>query len=188
MKSPVAYFSQHHRRTAALGAFDWPIPKEGLDAIERFRKSSRAWPQSIAVVFPRFVDIYAEANVHDSWGRIDDDRGTTFSTSLEQALTTASSLIQIATWNDWGEGTMIEPSREFGYRDLEILQETRRKQKDSPFSATASDLRLPRQLLQLRRKTTSPEQVKQLDRIAESIAAGELSQARSDLKAFDRLP
>ena len=187
VKLPVAYFSEHNRRDAALGAFDWPIPKEGLDAIERFRKSSRAWPHSIAVAFPRFLDIYAEANVHESWGRIDDHRGTTFKTSIEQTLPTASTLIQIATWNDWGEGTMIEPSHEFGYRDLEILQETRRKQKDSRFSATASDLRLPRQLLQLRRKTTSPEQVKQLDRIAEFIAAGELSQARSDLEALDHL-
>jgi hypothetical protein len=31
------------------------------------------------------------------------------------------SIIQIATWNDWGEGTVVEPSREFGYRDLELV-------------------------------------------------------------------
>jgi hypothetical protein len=31
--------------------------------------------------------------------------------------------LQIPTWNDWGEGTMIEPSLEFGYQRLEILQE-----------------------------------------------------------------
>jgi len=26
-------------------------------------------------------------------------------------------MVQIATWNDWGEGTGIEPTAEFGYRD-----------------------------------------------------------------------
>lgn len=186
VKSPVAYFSQHHRRTAALGAFDWPLPKEGLDAIERFRKSSQAWPHSIAVAFPRFVDIYAQANVHESWGRIDDDRGATFRISMKLALKTNSPVIQIATWNDWGEGTMIEPSREFGYRDLEVLQELRREHIDSRFSAAASDLRLPRQLLELRRETTRPDHTKQLDRIAELLATGKLGQAQLELEAFDR--
>jgi len=188
VKSPVAYFSEHHRRTAALGAFDWPIPKEGLGAIKRFENASREWSHSIPVSFPRFVDIYAEAKVHDSHGRINDDGGATFRTSLEQALTTNAPLIQTATWNDWGEGTMIEPSREFGYRDLEILQKMRRKHIDSRFSPTASDLRLPIQLLQLRRTTTRPEDAKQLDRIAELMASGELAQAQSDLNAFDMDP
>jgi hypothetical protein len=31
--------------------------------------------------------------------------------------------IQIVTWNDYGEGTMIELTREFGYTFLTLLQE-----------------------------------------------------------------
>jgi hypothetical protein len=31
--------------------------------------------------------------------------------------------IQIVTWNDYGEVTMIEPTREFGYTFLTLLQE-----------------------------------------------------------------
>jgi hypothetical protein len=188
VKTQVAYFSQHHRRTAASGAFDWPIPKEGLDAIDRFRESARSWPHSIAAAYPRFVDIYAEANVHESWGRIEDDLGATFRSSLKLALETNSPLIQIVTWNDWGEGTMIEPSRKFGYRDLEVLQEMRRKHIDPRFSAATSDLRLPAQLLQLRRKTASPGHTKQFDRIAELLATGRPGQARSELEALNRPP
>jgi len=184
LKSPVAYFSEHHRRTSAMGAFDWPIPQEGLRGIERFSERSKEWPRSIPVAFPRFVDIYAEAKVHESWGRIEDEEGKTFRTSMTEALASQSSIIQIATWNDWGEGTMIEPSREFDYRDLEVLQEMRRKHVDDRFSATSSDLRLPTKLLSLRRH--SPEQAKQVDQIVDLIVSGKLRQARSDLRAIAR--
>ena len=188
LKSPVAYFSEHYRRKDAQGAFDWPVPAEGLAAIERFQKASRDWPQSIPVVFPRFVDIYEEAKQHASYGRIDDKRGATFRASLQKALSTRSPLIQIATWNDWGEGTVIEPSREFGYRDLEVLQRMRRTHLDSTFAGTAADLRLPQQLLQLRRKASTPEHLTELDRIARLIAVGNLSEARSRLKTVKRFP
>jgi hypothetical protein len=184
LKSPVAYFSEHHRRTSAMGAFDWPIPREGLRGIERFRERSSEWPRSIPVAFPRFVDIYAEAKVHESWGRIEDEDGKTFRTSIIAALATQSRIIQIATWNDWGEGTVIEPSLEFGYRDLEVLQELRRKHVDDRFSATPSDLRLPERLLSLRR--SSPENLRRVDRIVELIATGHLTQARSVLNVIHR--
>ena len=137
------------------------------------------------MAFPRFVDIYAEAKVHKSYGRIDDHDGATFKASLEQALETSSKIIQIATWNDWGEGTVIEPSREFGYRDLEVLQKMRRKHIDGRFSGKATDLRLPERLLEHRRKKTGPEHAKQLDRIAGWIASGKLARARSELAALD---
>ena len=184
LKSPVAYFSQHHRRTSAMGAFDWPVPQEGLKAIQRFQKNSRDWQYSIPVAFPRFVDIYAEAKVHKSYGRIDDKRGVTFQTSMEQALKTKSPIVQIATWNDWGEGTIIEPSREFGYRDLQVIQKLRRKYIDTQFSVSTDELRLPIQLLELRRKSKSPEQKQRLDVIGTLISTGRLKDAKTKLKAF----
>ena len=169
-----------------MGAFDWPVPAQGLEAIGRFRKTSRNWPHSIPVAFPRFVDIYAEAKVHASYGRVDDNRGATFKMSMTQALQAETPLVQIATWNDWGEGTMIEPSREFGFRDLEVLQQLRRRHLDGRFSATASDLRLPMRLLQHRRTKTTAVQVSRCDRIAELIAVGKLSEARAELKETGR--
>jgi hypothetical protein len=184
LKLPVAYFSQHHRRTSAMGAFDWPVPQEGLKAIQRFQKTSRDWQYSIPVAFPRFVDIYAEAKVHKSFGRIDDNRGVTFQTSMEQALKTKAPIVQIATWNDWGEGTVIEPSRRFGYRDLKVIQKLRRNYIDPHFSASVDDLDLPLQLLELRRKSKSPEQKQRLDMIRTLISTGKLKEAQIELKRF----
>ena len=135
---PIAYFSEHQKRTAAVGAFDWPLPREGIASVTRFEQNATSWPESIAVAFPRFVDIYAEAGVHESWGRIDDQQGEVFRHTLKRAFDGEAKLIQIATWNDWGEGTNIEPSREFGYRDLETIRKMRNRDL-----GTHSEFRMP---------------------------------------------
>ena len=115
------------------------------------------------VAFPRFHDIYKEAKVHESYGNIPDDGGRT----LERALKSGAALVQIATWNDWGEGTMVEPSKEFGYRDLEAVQRLRRRLVGSGFSATPADLRLPHRLWLLRTRQARQSQFKgDLDKVA----------------------
>ena len=184
LKMPLAYFSLHHRRTAALGAFDWPIPAEGTGAIKRFEAQSRGWAKSIPVVFSRFKDIYAEAKIHASYGQIDDRDGMTFKHTLELAMNCNAPIIQIATWNDWGEGTSIEPSQEFGYRDLEVILGVRRKRGQPKLDATASALRLPLKLLELRRAYPNLEQQKKLDAITELLAKGKLSQATFELQKW----
>jgi hypothetical protein len=179
----VTYFSQHHRRAAAVGAFDWPQPNEALPAFERFHKDAQGWPQSIPVAFPRFVDIYAEAKVGPSYGRLDDDKGRSFRTMLERALQSKAALVQLATWNDWGEGTQIEPSHEFGYRDLETVRNLRHHQGPARVVATKpEDLRLPAKLLERRRLQPSVEISMELDRVAEMMSKGQCIEAEAMLK------
>ena len=180
----IAYFSEHQKRTSALGAFDWPIPQEGVASVARFEKNAKTWPESIAVVFPRFVDIYAEAGVHESWGRIEDQKGEIFRQTLQRAFDGDAKIIQIATWNDWGEGTNIEPSREFGYRDLEAIQLIRKSKTGGVFRIEADDLRLPSDLLKLRRRYPDDDSAKKLDQIAESLSRGEVALARRGLGRF----
>ena len=98
-----------------------------MKAQDAFYKEAKRWPAGMAVAFPRFHDIYEQAKVHKSWGTIDDNGGKTFAATLETALKSGLPLVQISTWNDWGEGTVIEPSVEFGYRDLEVVQRLRRQ-------------------------------------------------------------
>lgn len=180
---PVAYFSQHHRRDAAVGAFDWPSPKKGTAAAKAFRDKSVAWRQSIQVAFPRFVDVYKKARLHDGYGFIDDARGNTFRETLEGALRTASPVVQIATWNDWGEGTQIEPSNEFAFRDLELVQAMRRRYVDSDFAFGANDLKLPQRLLEHRRSRLKPQS--RLDTLAQQLSSGKLVAARTTLESID---
>ena len=74
-------------------------------AQDEFYKKASEWPVGMAVAYPRFHDIYEQAKVHPSWGKIDDDDGKTFAVTLEKALRSGLPLVQISTWNDWGEGT-----------------------------------------------------------------------------------
>lgn len=179
------YLSEHRRRPGAAGAFDWPVPKEGLAGLDRFADAAKAWPIRMPAAFPRFHDIYAEAKVHESYGAIPDDRGRTFTTSLRRALTGGAPLVQIVTWNDWGEGTIVEPSVEYGYRDLEAMQRLRREHLEPGFSPTPDDLRLAHRLYLLRRARASrPGQDQELDEVARLLALGRFRSARKTLSGF----
>ncbi|MFO0818645.1 MAG: glycoside hydrolase family 99-like domain-containing protein [Pirellulales bacterium] len=132
----------------------------------------------VLVTFPRFVDIYAEARVGNSYGRFEGGQGKSFRKMLERAFQSKARIIPIATWNDWGEGTMIEPSHEFGYRDLETVLQLRRQYTPSSGSASTLDhLRLPARLFQQRRKQPSADRTKQLDQIASLLANGKFAAA-----------
>ncbi|MEA3188730.1 MAG: hypothetical protein QOD99_2560 [Chthoniobacter sp.] len=138
------------------------------------------------VAFPRFHDIYSEAGVHTSWGRIPDEDGGTFTRTLCRSLESRAPLVQIATWNDWGEGTMIEPSQEFGYRDLEAVQRLRREFVDPQFPYQADNLRLPYRLYSLRRRQSQQPLLKsELDKIAHLLATGALTEAESLLAQLE---
>jgi len=183
----VSYFSLHHRPQAALGAFDWPLPKQGLSAVEQFQRQSRDWPAAIPVAFPRFRDFYAQAKVHDSWGTIDDQDGQTLQRSLTQPENGA--LMQIATWNDWGEGTQIEPSHEAGYRDLEMIQRVRRERSTREVPFAADDLKLPGRLLNLRRTAEIRQAHKRtLDEAALTLAQGNVAAGRKSIEQLEQTP
>ena len=144
----------------------------------------RRWPWH----FPRFHDIYEQAKVHKSWGTIDDNDGKTFASTLETALKSGLPLVQISTWNDWGEGTVIEPSIEFGYRDLEVVQRLRRQFIEREFPCQPADLRLPLRLYKLRkqaRKRGIPGA--ELDEAAALLAKRAAGAARDRLDAIEKM-
>ncbi|EDY81260.1 hypothetical protein VDG1235_878 [Verrucomicrobiia bacterium DG1235] len=178
LDTPVAYFSEHIRRTSAMGAFDWPNPSVGLAFTDRFMNDAEAWPHAIPTAFPRFVDVYEQAGVSQSWGYIGDEEGETFRSTLDQALRSGEAITQVVTWNDWGEGTVVEPSVEFGYRDLEVVQELRTKQLDEGFSYSAEDLRLPLKMLEMRRDNLDTNIGKRLDAAALALVSGDVARAK----------
>lgn len=156
--------------------YAWPYPKGGNERMVQFYKESTHARGFLGVAYPRFHDIYAQAKVHDSWGTIPDDNGKTFDYTFKLATDAKSPIIQIATWNDWGEGTQIEPSKEFGYRDLEKLQ---RWQKPR---FKGENLRLPLRLFNLR-KGSQPNK-KALDEISNHLFDG---QAQTAAKLLDKI-
>ena len=162
----------------------WPVPSQGLVAQERFASASHDWPLAIPVAFPRFDDIYEQAGLHKSYGQIPDNSGHTFRQLLTAAFQSDRPFIQVATWNDWGEGTSIEPSVEFGIRDLEALQQFRREQIDREFPHDADSLRLPLRLLGLRKQGAAPST--DLDAIALLLAGGNTTAAAERISGLEQ--
>ncbi|GGD09167.1 glycoside hydrolase family 71/99-like protein [Hyunsoonleella pacifica] len=80
---------------------------------------------TIGSVYPGFASYYTDGGWSDgsnSWVLPKYD-GLTFVESLNASTNNASDFIQIITWNDFGEGTMIEPTTQFGFTYLQMLQE-----------------------------------------------------------------
>lgn len=183
----IQFFTEHNRRAPAVGAFDWPKPGGGtetaLKECQNFYRQAKEWEDFIPVAFPRFHDIYEAANLHKSYGRIEDRAGKTFEETLEQALKSDAPVVQIATWNDWGEGTVIEPSVEFGCRDLEATQRLRRKHLEPRFAGNPADLRLPLAVYALRKqyRGKGPDAM-HTEEAARLLFAGKVNEARALLK------
>jgi len=77
----------------------------------------------IAGAYPGFNDFYKEGGWGDgfSWS-IDFKNGETLKQNLQKAKNAKAEYVQLITWNDYGEGTIIEPTLEYGYDLLEIVQ------------------------------------------------------------------
>jgi len=193
MQPRPLYFTENDKReaTASVGAFDWPAPNGGTAAAmreqDKFYGRAQNWPFFIAAAFPRFDDIYSQARVGPSYGHIDDRNGQTYADTLTRALQSRAPIVQLVTWNDWGEGTQIEPSVEVGYRDLETTQRLRRKYLPSAFVGTAHDLRLPVQWYLLRKKyAANPTVSMKLAAFFPLVVAGHLEQAQALLRKYEK--
>lgn len=187
LKSKPFFYTLHYRRSTADSAYDWPLPDGGTVESEVKRRSyfdrSKDYPSPMPVAYPRFRDYYRAAGLDYGHGVIDDLDGKTFRVSLKEALASKPPFVQIATWNDWGEGTQIEPSMEFGYRDLEEVQRQRRGLGTFPY--TAADLRLPIQLYKLRRSSPrDPKTLAKLAKISDLLLAGNPKAARKAILSF----
>ncbi|MEI7774386.1 MAG: hypothetical protein WCK17_06390, partial [Verrucomicrobiota bacterium] len=142
-------------RIGAEGSFAWPPVSGGKTlSADEWNKQLKSLYEGIskgehvmATAFPGFKDIYKQAGVGESFGGILPQMGATFTESLDLAMSAGSPVVQIATWNDYGEGTAIEPTRGAGYKYLEILQKRLNVSAHGP-----ADLRLPVMLYQLRKR------------------------------------
>ena len=78
----------------------------------------------IGGAYPGFKDFYQEGGWGTGMGwEIDHKNGETMQATLQKAETASVDFLQLITWNDFGEGTMIEPTLEFEYAMLEHVQQ-----------------------------------------------------------------
>lgn len=199
---PAFYTEDNRLSPVGAGAFDWPPMSQSsgnpltlssnqlqsyLISFEQ-KAQSQAWPGFVSSAFPRFHDIYAQVG-GTSLGYLDDASGNTLTSTLRRAMTNNSSVVQIVTWNDFGEGTIVEPTvagsgptTEYGYADLGIIQDLRRQYLDPSFAYHTNDLALALQLYNLRKQYgSSPVLSAEMNRIFTNIVSGQVSTAKLQL-------
>jgi hypothetical protein len=198
------FFTEDNRLPIGAGAFNWPpmwlsqAPETGgvLSSValegymNNFEQAGKGWPAYISSAFPRFHDVYQKAGIRDYWGYLGDKNGEVLRDTLTRGLTNSSAMVQVVTWNDYGEGTVVEPTVEYGYRDLGIIQDLRRRHLDSKFGYSTNDLALPARLYKLRRDLgTNTVSSAELDRVFTDIISGNLAAAGDQLKKLEsKLP
>ena len=77
----------------------------------------------IGGAMPGFDDYYKEGGWGDGYTTYAHEDGALFDRQLSAAKTAGLDMLQVSTWNDFGEGTNIEPTVEYGYRYLTKLQQ-----------------------------------------------------------------
>jgi hypothetical protein len=117
----------------AVGEMGWISDTVGQSNYLALQKSFLAseagkFSDSLGVAFPGYNDYYAQGDDGTGAGFVipeSDSNGTTLNETLDQAQTYSANIplgIQIATWNDYGEGTQVEPTVQDGFTDLEAIQ------------------------------------------------------------------
>jgi hypothetical protein len=133
-----------------LGEYAW-IDKNHLTTLSEYYSYNINFNENTVggVAYPRFNDFYLEggwrSSNEDGWSI--DGRGiNVFKESFEESLKYPVDFIQVATWNDFGEGTQIEPTNEYGFLHLEMLQDY------TETTYKKEDLRIPYYIYKLRKK------------------------------------
>ncbi len=199
-----SFFTEDNPLASGLGAFDWPpmwlsqqpgtggvLSEASLrNYLADFEKKSTDWPAFISSAFPRFHDIYQRAAVRNYWGYLGDRNGETLRETLNRALTNNSALVQIVTWNDFGEGTAIEPTKEYGFRDLYLVQGLCRQKLDTTRLWPTNELALVLQFYNLRHNSvTNAALALALDQVFTNFVSGHEVSAINRLRELNaRLP
>ena len=149
--------------------------------LNEFYRKQEYKPFVVGTAFPAFHDIYAQAG-GKSYGYLDYSGGETLKLTWTAAERARANVIQIQTWNDYGEGTIIEPTIERGYNDLEFIQD-KYVEWAPDFMFNYSDLRIPIELYKIAAKEDATEEQKeQIAAIYDLLFAGDVEGFRQAVR------
>ncbi len=195
--APFLYALPHLVSKAnADGAFGWPPvsggkeikPEKWSDYLDQLYLPKAEARRPIATVFPQFHDYYQEGEGRPSFGSISSQEGKTMTTTIQRAWESEAEVIQIATWNDFGEGTMIEPTREFGYQFLEAIQNQVYALDAAKLKSNRLALSLPIRLYKLQKFHVNNKAIAgDLERVSELLFDEEYEAAAEQIRRLESL-
>jgi hypothetical protein len=167
----------------AVGEFAW-VEQTNITNLNNFYTSSYNPGTKISVGYPGFNSFYAQGGWPGPTWTIASNGTSTFLQTLTLALQSSAPYLQIATWNDYGEGTMIEPTDSttggFGYSLLTTLQ-----QQLGVSGLSQSDLQAVTQLYNLRvANTGNTTALTTLNQVYYYIVSLQMDKAKQLLATF----
>jgi len=182
---PAPFFIDlYNRYPFSDSTFNWPPVNSGtitsqsevINRLNQFYNRNISLTYKVASVFSAFDDFYNWG----SHGHIAYDNGAVFDLTWKRAIAFNPHIIQIVTWNDYGEGTIIEPTIERGYNELEYVQD-RVREYNSDFPFTKLDLRWPLEFYKLRyTQTASSAQLAAITAATNALFAGDVVTFRTE--------
>lgn len=172
---PLAYHAEYYNlKESVAGAYAWDgesVSNDFYDYAQKFKYHGGA----INFEFRDFSN-------QGGWYSTIPDRPFSeerVKVDFQRALDYNSDFIQIITWNDWGEGTAIEPSLEYEFHQLVVIKELLGLGRDS------KDLDLPIDLYKKRKEYKNDAYInKKLDQVFYYLISLQTDKARDLLNSI----
>lgn len=168
----------------AGGEYSWVDSNHTTTLSNYYQYSIENNIQTVGGAYPGFNDFYYEGgwrtNTNDDW-IIAHNGNQVLNETLNLNDSSTVEFIQLITWNDFGEGTMIEPTDEFGFSYLEEIQSY------TGVNYTYDDLQLPYRLYLLRKEHKNDKRLQTiLDRVYQFIFMLDLDHAKILLSTLEK--
>jgi hypothetical protein len=110
----------------ARGEFAW-VDRDHMTVLDNFYNRMPSFGTAFGGAYPGFQTFYLEGGQYDDPNHflefvIEHNGVQTLEETLARATAAGVDHLQLITWNDHEEGTMLEPTDEFGFSFLETIQ------------------------------------------------------------------
>jgi len=150
------------------GEFAWVQATDQANLTAFYSNRAPSLSYYFAGAYPGFQDFYQQGGWGNTLFQIGYNGTATLQNCLNLASTSGTNYLQLITWNDYGEGTMIEPTLDFNFSFLQTIQ------KYTGVSYTVTELQLIYTWYTLRKEYAT-----------NNAAETQLTQAYNDLVALD---
>lgn len=179
------WYESNEAGTNADGEYAWVFQDNTnhLTHLDNFYKSRAPQLKTVmGAAYPGFYDFYKEGGSGEGYFYIPHNNGATLDQTLAKAnqYKSAIDMLQLITWNDYGEGTIFEPTVETGFEYLKKVQAF----TGVPYGE--EELKLVYKLYRLRKeKANDPGAQQQLDLVAKHFSNLEINEAKAILDQYE---
>lgn len=109
--------------SSGSGEFAWVNATDQADLQSFYQNRAPSLATYFAGAYPGFQDFYKQGGWGNNLFLIGYNGAATLQNCLSLAKTSGTNYLQLITWNDYGEGTMIEPTIDFNFTFLQTMQQ-----------------------------------------------------------------